>query len=371
MKIAIITAVYAPLSTPRALRAAELAKEFGKMGHLVTVYNCTSFEGKEPPAMRNVNYVDLGIRKISNLNANKGLRHSIFIITVYNYFKKILFYWTLGTWLIYYRGIKKRFYAEEKYDLLISIGLPFTIHWGISTKFSGHSLAKCYVADYGDPFSKGNININVAHYFRMIEKKVINKFDYISIPTERALDSYTWLKSNTYIKVIPQGFNLEEVALCEYHVNNIPTFAYAGIFYPDIRNPQKLFDFLVSLQFDYRFIIYTAISNTDSYSCILPYISKLGEKLVVKDYIPREELIKELSKVDFIVNINNITNNQIPSKLIDYALSKRPIFSCSPCSIDNNKFLRFCQGDYNGQENIDLNKHNIHNIASAFCGLAT
>lgn len=41
-KIAIVTASFAPISTPRANRATELAKEFAKQGCLVTVYNCTS-----------------------------------------------------------------------------------------------------------------------------------------------------------------------------------------------------------------------------------------------------------------------------------------------------------------------------------------
>ena len=369
MKVAIVTAVYAPMSTPRAFRATELAKEFARRGDDVTVYNCTSIINQPPRNVKNVKYVDLGIRLIGNSNLQSRIRNNKISIKFFNLLKSVAFYWTLSTWMIYLRGLLFKFNTEENYDLLISIGLPFTIHWGVSTKIKGNNLAKCYVADYGDPFSRHNSNIKVAKYFQYIEKRVINKFDYIAIPTEKAISTYEWLKSVEKIKVIPQGFCFEEVKLHNYVPNKIPTFAYAGIFYPDIRNPQKLFEILLSLKIDFRFYIYTAESNTDSYGCILPYIKRFGEKMIVKNAIPRLDLIKELSKMDFIINMNNKSSNQVPSKLIDYALSKRPIFSCNPSDIDIEKLNRFCIGDFDGSEIVDLEKYNIKKIVDDFSSL--
>ena len=34
-----------------------------------------------------------------------------------------------------------------------------------------------------------------------------------------------------------------------------------------------------------------------------------------------------MSKMDFLINLENLNKEQSPSKLIDYAISKRPIFS--------------------------------------------
>lgn len=369
MKIAIITAVYAPTSTPRAFRATELAKEFARRGHEVTVYNCTSVLGHPPIEVENVKYINLGIRKVSDGNLKRKIRNHSAFVKIFNLIKRIAFYWTLSTWMIYLRGIYLYFRPKEKYDLLISIGLPFTIHWGVSTRIRGNNIAKCYVADYGDPFSRNNKNIKVAKYFQYIEKMVINKFDYITIPTEKAIPTYQWLKPIENIKVIPQGFCFEEVKLQNYRPNNIPTFAYAGIFYPDIRNPQKLFEILLSFDFDFTFYIYTAQSNTDSYECILPYIDKFQGKLVIKDVIPRLKLIEELSKMDFIVNMNNTSSNQVPSKLIDYSLAERPIYSCSPNEIDIEKLKKFCMGDYQGKEVIEIEKYNIKIVVDNFCKL--
>ena len=65
------------------------------------------------------------------------------------------------------------------------------------------------------------------------------------------MSSYLWLKEEKSIKVIPQGFNFDDIRLAEYQRNPIPTFGYAGLFYSDIRNPKNLFEFLCSLDFDF------------------------------------------------------------------------------------------------------------------------
>ena len=57
------------------------------------------------------------------------------------------------------------------------------------------------------------------------------------------------------------------------------------------------------------------------------YKEKLGERLDVRSYIQRESLIRELSHCDFLINIKNESSVQSPSKLIDYALTHRPILT--------------------------------------------
>ena len=369
-KIAIVTASFAPISTPRANRATELAKEFAKQGCLVTVYNCTSVVDGTFNINENIRVVDLNIRKASIMKSStkNNVTYTILdkgIILI----RKLVYYFFLGSWLLYLLGLKKKLRFDDKYDLLISIGLPFTIHWGASLRIHGHNIARCYVADYGDPFSRGNDNLKCAKYFQWIEKKVIDKFDYITIPTYNAIDSYTWLKSSDCIKVIPQGFNFSEVKTLDYVPNKIPTFIYAGIFYSDIRNPKNLFDCLLKLDFDFCFIIYTVKGLQDSYSFIKPYIDKLGSKLVIYDSIPRLALIEKLSVADFLINMSNTSANQIPSKLIDYALSHRPIYSCTPNSIDLDKLISFCKGDYTGSENINLRDYDITTIVNSFFSL--
>lgn len=370
MKIAIVTAYYLPIPTPRAFRATELAQEFARRGHSVTVYNSITDEGFEysslPTYNNHLRYINLDIlnaEKLSNSNSNK---RSKFILFLLSNIRLLTYYFTTNKWFLLYKGLKKNLHFDEHYDLLISIGLPFHIHWGVGRLIDKRNISDCYVADYGDPFSKHNPSIKVAPYFRFIERKIISKFDYITVPTEIALNSYVWLKDKSKIKVIPQGFDFSQIVIANYKPNKIPTFAYAGLFYSDIRNPKNFFKFLCELECDFRFYIYTNVGSMDNLSCIQPFISILKEKLIIKDIIPRLSLIEELSKLDFIININNISSNQIPSKLIDYTLSQRPIFSLSQNEFDDLKFMKFMNGNYINGEAVDLDEFSIKNVADKF-----
>ena len=369
MNIVIIAPYYYPIPVPRAFRATELAQEFVRRGHNVTVYNLCRisdqphFSDKEDdsnPKLIHLNLIDYGKsdhgtgkRKLSAFLRSPGLN-------------KILFYFTSNTGLSIYLGLKRKFVFTRQYDLLISVGLPFAVHWAVSSKLRKDKTANICIADYGDPFSRYNKKIHVAKYFQWIEKRAMKAFDYISIPTESARKSYLWLKPDKNIKIIPQGFNFDNINRAEYRPNQIPTFGYAGLFYQGIREPKVLLDYLSTRKEDFRFVIYTNTAALESMSCILPYAELLKEKLVIHNNIPRLELITEFSKMDFLVNINNATSNQIPSKLIDYTLTGRPIFSFSQDKFEIEKFESFCHGDYSSFQTIDISAYNIKTVADQF-----
>lgn len=369
MKVVIVTAYYAPMNVPRAFRATELSREFARRGHHVTVINATTLvnccgEYLVEKDVDRISLINLGILKLRNGQQNdfKFVKYSRWD----DWVKKKLFYFTTNSWLYLYWKLKKYLIFSEKYDLLISVGLPFAIHWGVADKIKRLNIADCYIADYGDPFSKYNHAITVAKYFQWIEKRCIDKFDFISVPTDKAVDSYLWLKPIEQIKVIPQGFDFKEVRCGEYLKNQVPTFAFAGLFYSDIRNPHILFDYLCGCKADFRFIIYTNTSVADSFLCIEPYIKRLGNKLELRNIIPRIDLIYELSKMDFIINMNNATSNQVPSKLIDYSLSKRSVFSFSQNGFDIERFTRFLSSQYDNNDAIDISVFNIIRIVDQY-----
>jgi hypothetical protein len=103
--------------------------------------------------------------------------------------------------------------------------------------------------------------------------------------------------------------------------------------------------------------------------CLRPYIDKLDRRMLIIDSIPRDKLILELSKMDFLINVKNSSNNQSPSKLIDYTLANRPIFSFSSKLYDSERFLRFYNGIYDNLDSIDLSQFNIVNVANQFLNL--
>ena len=102
-----------------------------------------------------------------------------------------------------------------------------------------------------------------------------------------------------------------------------------------------------------------------------PWKENMNGKIEIRDYIPREQLLKELSKMDFLVNFENSTALQMPSKLIDYYLTGRPVLSVPSQNFDRDAIDKFLNGDYSKQ--IDFNnmdRYRIEHVCSRFLELA-
>ncbi len=150
--------------------------------------------------------------------------------------------------------------------------------------------------------------------------------------------------------------------------NDIPKFAYAGTFAAEFRNPKLFLDYLVSLDLDFHFTVFTLYDDL-----IKPYKEKLGKRLDIRSFVPREELLEFLKVMDFVVNIENKDMpNQLPSKLIDYAIINRPILSLNPADPNKTYIDEFLAGNYQNQRIIpNLEQYQIDRVAQKFLELAT
>ena len=254
---------------------------------------------------------------------------------------------------------------KEQADLLISIAYPHPIHWGctVAKKLYPNIFPKCWISDCGDPFM-GNQVVKPLSYFKYLERWWGRCTDYITIPIEEARGGY-YLEVQDKIRVIPQGFDFKATPIAEYKRNNVPTFVYAGVIYPGYRDIAEFLEYLGTIDYDFKFIVYTK-SQIDA-----RHKQKLGDKLEIRTYIPRKDLVYKLSTADFLINIKNKNQIQSPSKLIDYAISKRPILSIGTKFKEQAYFEKFIKGDYSHQtvvENID--DYQIENVASKFLDIA-
>jgi hypothetical protein len=254
---------------------------------------------------------------------------------------------------------------EVNTDLLISIAMPYPIHWGcaLSKSISKNTFPKIWAADCGDPYmgTQGKW-LKKFFYFKYVEKWFCRKVDHLVVPIEGAKDGY-YPEFRSKIKVIPQGFRFDNINIC---LNNpqhsIPTFAYSGTFYKEIRDPSLFLEYLSSKNINFKFIIYT----TDL-EFLKPIIKDLGNKIEIREYIPRDQLLYDLSTMDFLVNFENETLLQSPSKLIDYALAKRPILSIPSNSLPENTIDEFLAGIYQNQFIVqNVEQYNISNVAKQF-----
>jgi hypothetical protein len=123
-------------------------------------------------------------------------------------------------------------------------------------------------------------------------------------------------------------------------------------------------DYLLELKhIQFKFVIYTPYTDL-----IDKYRDLLKEKIEIRKPIPRDQLLKELSKMDFLLNLENVdTPTAIPSKLIDYSISQRPILSINPNNIDKVKILEFLAKDYTKQYKVEnINQYHVDSVIRKF-----
>ncbi|MDH5828697.1 glycosyltransferase [Sphingobacterium faecium] len=347
IKIVIVSFEMHPVISARSFRTTELAKELVKKGHRVTLY--TVWKNFDYAKYEEETGVEL--KNLGHLDANLGN----------NIIKKIfnrLFAYPLITLI---PMVKNAIDKEGEFDYLISIAAPHPIHWGAS--FVKNKRFKCWTADCGDPYM---LNPYAFHpfYFKWIEKRWCKMADYITVPIMEAKEAY-YPEFRNKIRVIPQGFDFSSVKISEYRKNGIPTFAYAGNCYKNGRDITPFLNYLTNLSQPFKFIVYTK-----SEMFFKEFEESLKGKMEMKGYIPREELLGELSNMDFLINVKNDFATQSPSKLIDYYLSQRPILDIGSLFMEQIEFDQFLDGDYTNQVTVpDISAFDIKNVANGFVNL--
>lgn len=376
MNILIVSYFFIPERTPRAYRTYELVKEIARRGHSVTVIipkmGCQCEHLIKGVSYYRINtgfFFNRNRKMLSDNRINRSKRKSKFKASFSRLLNPLFYFFYLGGdsfeyCISIFRALKG---INKKFDLCISVGLPVSTHLGVwlGKKFK-RLRSKVYVADYGDPFSYAS----KYKFHRIIEHQVLKSFNYISVPTELAFPAFTQLVDTSKLRVIPQGFDFSEVKVYDYKEGKIPVFCYAGVFYDGIRDPTSFFEYLSNLSIDFSFIIYTRLNHRFSIDLLNKYKRRLGDKLVVFEAIDRLDLIYELSKMDFLINFENASKTQSPSKLIDYELSRRPVHNVSCTEFNKESFFRFLNRENCESEiRVNLKEFDIVYICDKFLQL--
>ncbi len=352
--ILICTYYYEPEITPRAFRAKEIAEALSENNYNITVITKQLHNNDNKVYYVNENLLIKKIKPGFFLNSFKWQKIRLGLLKYFIHFiylGGINFEYSI---MLFFNLIKNK----KKYDVVISIGLPFSVHFGVALYklFCDRNIIA--IADYGDPFSKSSKYKYILHYY-IIEKFVLKLFDFLVVPTEKALKAYKGLFNRNKIFIIPQSISSKKIKICNYVPNKSLKFAYAGLFYIDIRNPQKFIDYLLnkSDKYDFKFIIYTDINHNETYKCLEKYLSNHSDKIIIEKPLERYNCIEVLSSMDFIINFENTTQVQVPSKLIDYYFTKRPILNINPNYLDEMKIERFLHRNFVDEDYLKLNVH--------------
>jgi len=365
LKILIVTECFYPQITARSLRATELAKELARLGHQVQVLTSERESDIKDFELENkVKCLSFGKLRFKEVKES-GSKYIVFLKRLLRRFLIMFFEYPVIE--LMWR-VKQGLRFNKDFDLLISIAAPHSIHWGVAwARTKNHPMAKKWVADCGDPFMGDKTDtFSKLFYFKYLEKWFCRKADYISVPIREAINAY-YPEFRSKIVVIPQGFSFSNIKIARYEkTKDYPVFALAGSLnaYKDSAPP--FFEYLHGVGTMFKFIIYTEnIGWADE------YIHHLGNKAEIRKIIPREQLVYELSKMDFLVNFMYKTNVQRSSKLINYSLSGRPILNILP-GIDLAAVTQeFFSCDYHQRLIIDnIEENDIKNVAKQFVALS-
>jgi hypothetical protein len=376
-KILITTYFFSPTNSPRAFRITALAKKLAENGHEVTVvtsdigYDYTQIE-------KSANLKIIAIKSGYLLNKPSLVKPgetastshlsapSVFSI-IKTRIRKTMLYLIPDAHLFEYAISLKNSLKKldlNSFDVIISNSHPFAVHLGTALAMKNYNNIS--IAESGDPHYYNFIKL--AFYQKNIEKWVLSKFSHITIPLTKAIEDYARLDVKSKVTVIPHGFDFERVKLFE--PKNITTdvvrFAFAGRLYKNLRDPSEFLDFLVKKNIPFTFTIYTDFNNRETMELLAPYEKRLDGKLIIHPLVPRDECIYLLSNNDFLINIANTSENQSPSKLIDYSLTKRPILTISSQFTEQSKFDAFFDKDYSQHVPLDISQFNINTVCEKF-----
>lgn len=364
-KILIVTNGFYPDISPRSFRATELAKEFVRQGHEVNVLTHPRIGTDVFCKENGIVFKDLGdITWPVPQVKGKGFVKLFWRILAR--FSTLLFEYP---YIQIMPLLKKALKKESDYDLMISVAVPYPIHWGIAAvRNKKKRIAKIWIADCGDPYmGQENDTFKPPFYFAWLEKKFCRKAEFITVPTQTSYLGY-YKEFHNKIKVIPQGFRFEDVR--KYEGENSKdkiVFGYGGMFIPGRRDPTEFLTFLNTLdkKINFEFHIYTGTPNL-----VEPFLLNSKNRIILHKILTRDELLYEMSKMNFVVNFENVGTTQTPSKLIDYAIIQKPILSIKTGDLKTNTILEFLNNDYTNSLIIkNPDQYRIENIAQNFLAL--
>jgi glycosyltransferase involved in cell wall biosynthesis len=411
-KILIISYQYYPLIAPRAFRWHAIAEEMSKNGYQVDIV-CCAFHNLPNYEVINNNQIHRikpwffktfyrknivqWHRTESETPSEKKLEDHItpskntsnqkyiskFIINpLISLFSKIYhFFWWPDFGMFWIPpAIKKcrKLIKENAYNRVISVSWPVSGHVVGYFLYKDLHLRKTpLIVDVGDPFSLNEFTYsnNILLYKSLnlfFEKKLFQKSKGISVTNQAIKDLYIekFLIDHKKIIVIPPMIDISistniSNPLYKGNAKN-KKILYIGSFRKGNRSPDLLFKLFADLlnQRGHEDLELHLMGDHHEFA---KEIKEFGEKFKnnVFSYglVSRETAVYSELHADFLINIGNNSAHQIPSKLIEYVYTGKPIINIQQISHDSSYY--FLQ-NYPLLTNLDFHNQNYQTNLEKF-----
>ncbi len=346
--ILVVSYSFPPMETANSFRVASLVKELSKQKYDITV---VTRRGKNQPAYQIYEghkvyrvYDCLNLIKnfssISNSNNKEILTQKIYakiIKRTYNLLVKSI-YWPdfAFMWIIPASRKIRQLIANDEYDAILSISIPFASHVAAYLALEVDKEMK-WIVDMSDPFYllEETPPNNTALYRRKnlkIEKLVYKRANRIVIPTQ-LLDTYrkgVFISTGDKVVGVETAITMPEIAEYpfphKYFSKEQLNIVYSGTFYRGIRNPEVFLQVASALKISGIDIVFHIFGNlNDCVEIVGRYTNK--ENIRYHGHVSVVDVHSVTSNCDFVVNIDNNNNYQIPSKIVQYMYFCKPIIN--------------------------------------------
>lgn len=274
------------------------------------------------------------------------------------------------------KSTKKRIlekWKNEKFDAIITFAYPFSSHL-VGIELKKHFNTK-WIAHFSDPWADNpysrydpiSISIN-----KKMEKEVISNADVCIFVSEETREFYSKIYPNNSKKFLVLEHSFDPSLYSEnYSKTKKLTLRYMGNFY-GARSPEPLFKALSELLIDGSIREENFIFEIFGGGMKVPFlIKKYGlEKLVFqRSTVSYKESLNIMKTSDILVVIDGVVKMDsifLPSKLIDYLGSGRPIFGITPKKSASERVISKCGGFVAEPDKVEEIKKSILKIMQTY-----
>lgn len=347
MTLLVITYFFPPMVSPRAFRWYSITKWWAQHGHEVTVICAGDPAGVKARLIPGLSVwvVDSRLDRLrTRLGAPMDGQSFRGWSVLQGMLKRVWqsVYWPdyACVWFGPALMAAERALRNQKYDALVTVSLPFTVHligWRLTRKFPYLP----WIADIGDPFSftEGVPQNNrfIYHWLnRLVEGRALEQTKAIVVTTTAARDRYAMLfpKLEQKVIAIPPICPSEELDLQDrtrvFPANDKIRLVFLGTLYREIRSPAFLlavFDRLQETRLADRLELHFFGDVNDCLEFFKPLRHMIGRKIFLHGTVDRKHALKAMVEAHVLVNIGNATRYQLPSKVVEYACLGKPILN--------------------------------------------
>jgi len=363
---------YPPLISARAIRWRALAEHWAQQGHQVDVVSAWQTGFTQTEVIHGVQVHRVNAMWLENLRAwfkkaralsdehNNGkskenpqtqTRNAVAQMGHWLYqqiYKQL--YWpdSAFPWCQPAFAQAKELLSRRQYDVLISVSPYFTAH------LVGMRVHKLFprlpwLVDIGDPFSylefetPNNRRLYKAFNYHK-EQRVFQKADMICVTTQETRNRYADIfpDCTAKIHVVPPliSFSSSEIEQPDFFPSDSAIrLVYLGRLYADVRRPDfllQLFDALLQTSIVNPLELHFFGDTRDVSDSFEHYNQLIGSNIFRHDPVDHKTAIRIMQDASLLVNIGNKSSYQLPSKVVEYACTGKPILNLSQIEEDSS-----------------------------------